>query len=327
MAGLRGGTAWIMGTKQSVKGTPATTGLLTTYKNGFSGGNIGPVRETDNLAETDSARDRGTSYVTTAGVEGSPEIYAREDSLGAYLFWALGADAPTGTTNYVHTITPANTLPYVTFWKNLGDTLWEQYRDCKVSTLTIGAEAGQPLTATVGIQGAVSTRLTSDPSTSPAIPLANSLPLNFNNGAILLGPVGAPVSTALVSSFELTIENNVTRQQTDDVSPYDVVEGQREIDLSFDMIFETLDEYNRFHYGGVSGTTTSPTVYTGAATFTFTLSANNEVSFALPRIAYEELSPEPDPGGDPVTVSVRAVGQRGATPIITATVKNQVATY
>src|SRR5689334_13745211 len=97
MAGLRGNQAWLMAAKQSAKGTAATPATATTYKNPFSGGNIGPVRETDNLAETDSNRDQGTSYVTTSGVEGTPEIYVRDASIGFWLFAALGADAPTGT--------------------------------------------------------------------------------------------------------------------------------------------------------------------------------------------------------------------------------------
>ena len=134
-------------------------------------------------------------------------------------------------------------------------------------------------------------------------------------------------ATALVRSFELTIENNVTRQQTDDVTPYDVVEGMREVSLGFDLVFETLDEYNKFHYGGAAGTAISSTIFTTSAVFTFTQSANSAVSFNLPAIAYQEFPIEPDPGGDPVVASVRAVAQRSGSPVVTATVTNSVATY
>jgi hypothetical protein len=313
-----------MAAKQTAKGTAATPAVATTYKNPFTGGNIAPVREIDHLAETDSARDQGISYTVTTGVEGSPEFYVRDASIGAWLFWALGANADTGTMpNFVHTLTPANTLPYITVWRDLGDTLWEQFRDCKVSTLTIAAEAGQPLTATAGIQGLQSTRLTTDPSSAPPILLASSQVYNFNNATITLSG-GA---TALIRSFELTIENNVTRQQTDDFIPYDVVEGQRTVSLSFDLIFETLNEYNLFHYGGASGTTVSSSIYTTSAAFDFNLGANNDITFTLPSIAYEEFPVEPNAGGDPIIASVRATAQRGASPVITAVVKNQVTTY
>lgn len=313
-----------MAAKQAVKGTPATVAAATTYKNPFSGGNIGPVRETDSLSETDSARDRGVSYVTTSGVEGSPEMYVRDASAGAWLFWALGAAAPTGVgPNYTHTITPSNVLPYVTIWRNISDTLYERYQDCKISTLTVSAEAGAPLTMSAGVQGLGTTRLTSNPDNTNLAPLASGAVYNFNEAAVTLGG-GA---TALVRSFELTIENNVTRQQTDDVTPYDVVEGIREVSLGFDLIFESLDEYNKFHYGGAAGTTISPNVFTTSATFTFSKGANNEIAFNLPSIAYEEFPVEPDAGGDPIVASVRAVAQRSGSPVVTATVKNQVATY
>jgi hypothetical protein len=337
MAGLRGNQAWLMAAKQTVKGTAATTALGTTYKQPLTGGNISPVRETDNLSETDASRDQGTTFVTSAGVEGTPEFYVRGGSIGFWLHKALGADAPTGTTNYVHVITPSNTLPYITAWKSLGDTLWERYTDCKVGSLTISADGGQPLTASAGIQGVTTTRLTSDPSLSPAIVMDGSLagagnldhtPYQFSRAAASPAIVTLGGSTtALVSSFELTIENNITRQQTDGVEPYDVIEGTREVSLGFDLIFETLDEYNKFHYGGAAGTTISPNVFTTSAVFTFTKGTNNEISFNLPSIAYTEFPVEPDAGGDPVVASVRAVAQRGASPVVTATVKNQVATY
>jgi hypothetical protein len=324
MAGLRGNTAWLMAQKQTVKGTAATVSATAAYKMPFSGGNIAPVRETGSLAETDSTRDRGVSYVASSGVEGSPEFYVRDASIGFWLFAALGVDAPTGTMpNYTHVITPNNSLPYITVWRNIADTLYEQYRDCKVSTLTISAEAGAPLTCSAGIQGLQATRLTTDPSASPAIAIQSGAVYNYNNATVTL----AGGATALVRSFELTIENNVSRQQTDDVVPYDVVEGVREVSLGFDLIFEDLTEYNKFHYGGAAGTTISSSIYTTTALFSFDLGANNSIAFNLPSIAYEEFPVDPSPGGDPIVASVRAVAQRGASPVLTATVKNQVATY
>lgn len=323
MAGLRGNVAWLMAAKQTAKGTPATPAVATTYKNPFAGGSIAPVRETDNLAETDASRDVGTSYVVTSGVEGEPEFYARDSSAAAWLYWALGAVATSGTTNYTHTITPANALPYITTWRNIADTLWEQFADCKVTSLNIAAEAGQPLTIKAGIQGRQATRLTSDPSVSPAIAIQSGAVYNFNEATVTLGG-GA---TALVSSFDLTIENNVSRQQTDDVIPYDVVEGSREVSLGFDLIFEDLVEYNKFHYGGAAGTAISSSIFTTSADFLFTKGANNSLQFTLPSLAYQEFPVEPSASGDPVTVSVRAVAQRGGSPVLTAVVKNQIASY
>jgi hypothetical protein len=318
MAGLRGNVAWILANRQTAKGAAADP--VDGIKLPLSGGGINPVRETDRLAETDASRDAGVSYVVTSGVEGEPEFYVRDNPIAAFLYWGLGALATTGIgPDYTHVATPANGLPYVTFWRNVGDTLYEEYRDCKVGSLSISAEAGGPLTCTAGVQGLQTTRLTAAPDTATPVAVENGPVYNFNDAAVTLGG-GA---TALVRSFELGIENNITRQQTDDVVPYDIVEGTREVSLGFDLLFESLAEYNKFHYGGAAGTAISPNIFTTSAAFTFSKGANNEVSFNLPSIAYEEFPVEADPGGDPVTVSVRAVAQRSGSPVVTATVKNQ----
>jgi hypothetical protein len=278
-------------------GTPAVWASTSAYKVPFSGGSIAPVREIDQLAETDASRDQGVSFARSGGVEGTPECYVRDASIGALLFYALGADAPTGTTNFTHVLTPANSIPYVTFWRDIADTLFEQYQDCFVSSLTIRAGAGDPLTAAIGVNGLQSTRLTTDPTITPAIPLQSGYVYNYNDATVTL----AGGATALVSSFELTIDNNVTRQQTDAFVPYDVLAGQRQVSLSFDLIFETLTEYNKFHYGGAAGTAQSSAIYTTSADFQFDNGANNQIKFTLPSIAYEEFPVEPNTGGDPIT--------------------------
>lgn len=324
MAGLRGNQAWVLAQKQSAKGVVPTIDPLKAVKMPFSGGNIGPVRETDQLSETDSSRDRGVTFVQASGVEGTPEFYVRDASIAFWLYAALGADAVTGTTpNYTHTVTPSTALPYITVWRDIADTLYEQYRDCQVGTLTISADAGAPLTASAAIQGLQTTRLTTAPDAGTPVALQSGFVYNYNNATVTLSG-GA---TALVSSFELTIENNIQRQQTDDVIPYDVYVGTREVSLSFDLLFETLTEYNSFHYGSGAGTTVVPTLYTTSAVFQFDNGANNSIAFNLPSIAYTDFPVEPSAAGDPVTVSVAAAAQRGGSPVVTATVKNQVALY
>lgn len=323
MAGLSGKSAWLAAAKQSAKGTAATT---PTVRSAFSGGNIGPRRETDRLAETDSSRDQSAAYATQGGVEGSPEVYARVNTVGLFLHAVLGSTSTSGTMpNFTHTMTPGNTLPYLTMWKNVGGAtgLFEKYTDCLVSSVTLSADAGGPLTAAMGVQGLTPDRLTVDPAF--ALALDNAAVPNFNNAAVTLG--GS--STRLVSSFEFTVENNVSAQQTDDFIPYDVAVGTREISLGFDMLFEDLSEYNKFHYGGAAGVAISSNIFTTSAAFTFTLDANNEITITLPSIAYEEFPVEPDPGGDPIVVSARAVAQKatGTPNLVTVTLKNSIASY
>jgi len=320
MAGLRGNIANLIAQKQTALGTAATWADASSVKNAFSGGSIGPVREVNQLSETDSSRDIGVSFASTTGVEGSPEVYVRDESISFWLWAALGASAVTGTTNYTHTVTPANALPYLTVWKSLGGTLFEQYQDCKVGSLSIKAEAGQPLTATIGINGRQSTRLTAAIDNATPKTIENSLVYNYNKAAVTLG--GS--ATAMVRSFEINIENNLTRQQTDDFIALDVYEGTREVTVSFDLIFDSLPEYNKFHYGSPSGTTVSDQVFTTSLQLDFAgVGANNNINFSLPNIAYTEFPVEPQPGGDAVVSSVAATAQRGGSPVLTAVVKNQ----
>lgn len=337
MAGLRGNNAWWAYKVQSAKGTPAAFVETETpaakqkgFKVPFSGGSIEPGRTFGQLAETDASRDRGVSYAKVGGMSGTPEAYVRDDSIGALLYYTLGADASTGPVNFNHVITPANTVPYVTFWRMLSETLYEQFTDCMVSSLNIKTTAGEPLTAAASVVGIKSTRLTTDPTKEVGtakinIPLDNNYVYNMNdafNGSVeLSGGV-----THLISSFDLTINNNVSPQQTDSFTPYDVVAGQREVSLSFDMVFENLIEYNKFFYGTETGTAESNTLYTTSAMFNFSHGVNNAIKFILPSIAYETFPIAPNTTGAPVVASVKAVGQR-TTNIVTAEVKNQIEKY
>jgi hypothetical protein len=202
MAGLKGNVATVLVAKQTGKGNVPTPSASNAYKMPLTGGNVGPTRETDNLSETDASRDRGITYITTTGAGGSPEFYVRDKSIGFWLFAALGADAASGTMpNYTHAITPSNTQPYIMAWKMLGDTLYEQIADLKVSSLTIAAEAGQPLAATATLVGRSSTRQTVAIDNASPIAVDNGPVYNFNNATVTLG--GSAVAT--FRSFELTI--------------------------------------------------------------------------------------------------------------------------
>lgn len=313
MAGLRGNQAYFAWAKQTARATPNTTYAR---RSPFAGGSIAPTRTVENLEETDDNRDQGESFVSVVGVEGAPELYARFSEIPSLAEAALGANATTGVGPYVHEATPANTIPYITVLRGVGDTLWEQFDDCFVNEFTLTAEAGQPVMATIDLAGRQATRLAAEPGSLPA--LASATPPTFNDAAVTL----AGGSTSLVSSFELTVSNNVTVQQTDEYVPYDVVVGQREVTLGFTLIFDTLDEYNKFHYGGAAGTTQSGSLNVTDANFTFTVGADI-LNVDLANIAYEEFPVDPDPGGDPIEVDVRARAQRDAVdPVVKVTTTN-----
>ena len=322
MAGLKGNIAWLLAQAQSAKGTPATISATKAQKMPLSGGNIGPTRTTERLSETDASRDAGLSYVQQTGVEGSPEFYVR-DKPAPFWLWAGLAFHRHRWHDQLHAHDHAGQQPPVP------DHVAQRRRHA--------------LRALRGLQGRLAVGLgrrgfaahharRASRACRPRVcssPRMTEPSFRSRRHRLQLQPRGRHSrrrATALVSSFEMTIENNVSTQQTDDSIPYDVVEGLREVSLGFDLIFESLDEYNKFHYGGAAGTAIRPRTSSPRRPCSPSRSGiNNEIAFNLPSIAYEEFPIEPDPGGDPIVASVRAVGQRSGSPIVTATVKNQTA--
>lgn len=321
MAGLRGNQAYWVAAKQTGKSVEPTKWDDTHL---FTDGNLGPTRGTDQLSETDSNRDDGDFYVTQTASEGSPQSYIRDASIQHILEYAMGAVTHEGTVGeYTHKGAMANALPYVTFGKGQGATLYEQLNDCKVDELTLAWSTASPGTVTCSFMGRGAVRKTTEWAAGLAPPaVAGAAPLNFNNCTVKIG--GA--ETRLVSSFEITISNNLTLQQTDDAVPYDVVEGARAVTLGFDYIIEDLKEYNKFHYGGEAGTTQSPNIYTTEnLTFEFAgASVKNGLTLVVPKTAYTEFPVEPDAGGAPTVSAVRGAAQRSAEGKLKTTVKNQV---
>ena len=316
MAGLRGNQAWVGWAKQTVKGTSVDP----THKAPFSGGSINPDRSIAQLQETDANRDEGVSYVEQVSASGTPEVYGRDAIAHSLFDAALGATISSGAgPDYTHTSTPANALPYMSFYRMIGDTLFEKFEDCLVNELTVSADTGGPLTFGINIIGRQAKPLVSDPV--PLVKPAAGAVYNFNEATVTKG--GS--ATALISNMDLTLSNNVSLQQTDDVVPYDVVAGMRSVTIGFDMIFETLTDYNLFHYAG--GSTQTNAIQETSLRFLFTKGANNSIQFDIDHAAYEEFPVEPDTGGDPIVVSVRARAQRHATdPVLETIVKNQAAT-
>lgn len=320
MAGLRSNIAQFSIQKQSVKGTAVA---VPTWGAPFTDGGMMPHEENARLEETDATRAQGDSYKKQGGGEGSTAAYLRDSYAHALLEAGLGLKVDSGSTpNYIHTVTPSNTLAYWTVCQTLSNTLFEQYTDAVCNQLEINIEAGSPGTISADWLARKSERLAVDPFVTASIVTASDAPYNFNDAAVTLSG-GA---TSAVSSLNLVVNNNCEYQQTDDYSPYDIWYGRREITVGFDMIFEDLNQYKAFHYPLTSNTLQGPTIYTTDLDLTITHGANNVIQFTLPRVTIEEFPVAPDQSGDPIVVAVRGSTKRGGTADLTAVVKNQVAT-
>lgn len=304
MAGLSGFQGYFGAARQTAKGTAAATPK---YANPFTGGSAGPERVVERLQETDNNRDPGSAYLVRGGAAGSPELYVRPESFPIYAVGALGKIATSGAGPYTHVIdTATGKLPYFSYFKQVGGKVFERYEDCMVNSLTVRSEAGQPLTAVVNFMGLSSTISTTEWASAPT-PDADD-PWYYHQATVTLG--GATVAN--VRSFEVTVENNLSQQQTDAIPLYDVVPGRRDLSFSLDMIFDDTTAYNAYKtwmYG--AGTTQSSTLQTTSVLLSFA-NGTDTLSIDIPSAAYEEFPVDPDAGGDPVVASIRGAGIRPA---------------
>jgi len=321
---VNGATTAGYGTTTWTTGTATSTKSIYTYTTSAAHGYV--ISDSVGVSGAANAAYNGLFLILSVPTTTTFTV-AGQASPGTTTFTS-GSVSKSGT----HTITPAPGLPYYTFWRNQSDVLYESFQDCMVSELTIKGEAGAPLSATASVMGLVPTRsATETAATSWNTKVANDVCYNYNDAQVAIGGtvgttglVTAPTLTSLVRSVEVQISNNLAVQQTDDVTPFDVIPGQREINISFDLILDTLDEYNKFFYGGASGTSVSSSIYTTSMQIKFT-HGSTSLTFDFPSVAYEAFPVQPNPNGDPIVVSVRAQAQRTGDvlkPTMTATVVN-----
>jgi hypothetical protein len=323
--------------KQTAKGTAATTAA---YRLRVAGGTPMPTREVNDLEETSPNRLRAQSFVASVGVEGAPETFVRLPSLGLIMWLTMGAKSVTGSADpWSHTITLANSQPWFTCWRMVGDMVYEKFVDCKIAQLVLTSEAGSPVKAQFTINGLRHETISQANYATQAggAPLDDGDPLMHYDGAGKF-----LVENTAVGSIErivTTINNNTARQQGDSVGGFDVSEGMRDIQIETTQTIDDAAMYNRFHYGSAS-----PTTGTGPSPATVELTGANGVDFEweqeagpparslrlqAPRLQVTAIGGyEPGSGNDPLKrTSTYKVYSPASGSGLTAVIKNAVATY
>lgn len=320
MSGVSGNIYTLQVGRQTAKGTAQTTPA---YALKVTGGDISPQRETIQLAETDSSRQEGATVVVGSRVEGTPEFYIRPSDFGLFAYAALGGLSTGGTApNYIHTVTPANAGPYLTIYKTVGGLIVDRYRDCRVTSMRIRGQAGQPLSCAVTILGLTSLFNQSD----PAVAVVTESPLVYSQLVVTKGG-GVP---GTVEQFEIVIENGGAPLVGDgSLSPYDYVWGELQVSGTMTLLFESDDDYNRFHTGTAGGTAPTTTLYTEALNLKASVDANTYLEAQVTQVAYTEYPVNGDPGGAPIRVAAgwRAQPQASIANLFRILLANQVSAY
>ena len=305
---------------QATKGTPAAAPQ---YSIDVTSADLSPTVETETRAETGLGRDVGDTYIRLLTAGGNVTTNLRAMTAGALFYGVLGAKAVVGASApYTHTLTVANDQPWMTWWRMVGDAIYERFDDCKITSLNTEWAAGGDVSAALGVTGLNFAKLTG------SIPVGAT----HDSGPVLRVPgvvytVDSVVDNTLTQG-NVNIEAGQTAIQTVNVYPDYLEPGQRTIEVSWEQVFANATRYNDFLY---SGSTPRQTVREMPVKFEFldpATPAQKALTLEIPRVGMSPSSVNPDPGGDPLRLPVAGQAYRPVSgSIATAIVKNAVATY
>lgn len=214
---------------------------------------------------------------------GSIDLPAMYDGIGTLIKASLGTLTTTGAADpYTHAYTPNGSLPSLTIQFQRGSNLnnsMEQFTGCKVSTMSISAEAGGEMTMSfelIAKDGA--TRTTNITSSLPA----HDQVYHYEAGSLSLGGT-LSISSLDIRSFELSLDNKLDRRNllgsklTGEPVPTDV----REVTLNVTCDVTDNSLYNDSLDGNA-----------GDVSITFTRSAdsNHEFKIALDDCTIEDYN-------------------------------------
>ncbi|MBW3591456.1 MAG: hypothetical protein KY393_06385 [Actinobacteria bacterium] len=259
--------------------------------------------------------------VTTAGTSSTTEpVWPTAE--GATVTNGTVVFTNRGALKYNHALTPSNDQPYLTLWRSLGDMIYEQFMDCKITGCNIEWAAGGDVTASISAVGLSFQRLTSEPAGG-----------TYDNAAPLRVPgvvytIEGAVDNSLTQG-NVNVEANQTPIQTVEITNSYLEPGPRNITLGWEQVATDVTRYAKTYYGGATGTEPSKKVYEGAVKFDFgNVAYGPGLTLDLPRVGFTETPANPDPGGDPLRYPVAGQAFRPQSgSIITANVKNSVAAY
>lgn len=282
--------------------------------------------------ETTGARMLNDMYRSEAHVAGEPQMFATPLNIGSLLYGVLGAKAVSGSGDpYTHTFTAATSRPWWTFWRMLGNLLWERFVDCKIDKLVIAGQTGKPLTVTATIMGIKPQHRTAD-ETAATVEVTNRFLHYDGSGALQVE--GAAVAS--IDDWTLTIDNHGQPIGGDSLSPIDISEGELTIDLAIRQLYLADSLRRRVAYNSATPSNNADVAaviqeLTGTPNvdFLFTRSATRTLQLQLPRLALMPVDMQPATNQDPLrqALTMRALQPSGGATPLTAKVKNSLSAY
>lgn len=248
------------------------------------------------LAENEigRGRDRTGAVAGGYGISGGFGGYSRVSDIGKLCQMALSDDdaacSPSGSTG-ISTVVPTDYLDWWTVEKNVGDTLYLWLVNCKMNNLTVSVSQNAIATYTTDWVATMEKKVTSGDSETPVY--TDDDLLAFHGGLLKLG--GTQYNN--MESVEIAIANGLSNDEyTVQPSRFlnNVTEGARTIDLNFNQVFQTADDYANYTYGAVGRTTPGYTLYEDDVYFLLMnaqikATATQYIEFFLPRVMFGGL--------------------------------------
>lgn len=308
--------------KQTDKGTAASN---PTFAHGLTSGTILTVEVAQELEEHTSG-NRIADRVNRTGVMPGIDFSCRAHSktLGLYLYGALGAKSVTGAGPYTHVFTTADDLPYLTAFGKMGSNIYA-VQDLKVDELTLSFEEAQPVEIAISGMGTVAdysaTFVADTDDTAASYFYAAS-------GTFKLDIDSATPVTAAIRSGEITIANALESiMLSGSISPSDIFPGRQEIECSFEIVPENLNDWRTIATGTSNGETASATPVYGSFEIAFT-NGTDTLTLIATKVAFTCDFPDADPAGGAVSLSLEGlVVKPSATSALSVALVNGQASY
>lgn len=262
-----------------------------------------------------SAQETEEMYKTLHTIDGGFQAYARPDMAAFLLAAVLGADSVvTGTVN-THTITRANTIPWLTIERKLSSA--ERIADCKLDQLVITGQAGQPISMDATFLG---TNATIETAATPSYEAEAAY--KFFEGTYTINEA----ASTLITGFTITITRNLESLQTTAQTRNNLLEGKFSVDLEYNLKIE--DDADYLHALFNSGTAIQADLQSGSFVVDFKRGSGateRELKIDLPalKIIDSEKHLDPETKATILTVTARGIYD-AAKEIISVTAKNTV---
>lgn len=319
---------------QKNRDTPATQ---PTYMHGLTGGSpFGASRSIANTAVACGNRAPSDARVDSIEVTPSIQSLCYPDTIGAYLYAALGSVKTTEVTEnkgyYKHVFTMGSDIPYLTIWSQIGTNNFTRSDGCRCGTLELSATGNEHLSMQADFQGIdAQVGIAAIPGSVSASCFGGKY--TTTDCTFKIDAAGSTPAEALVSEASFTIENNLSALTSiGRVTPREIAVGNLSAGCSVTTIPDDISEYKKLMTGAASKTALTGNVVLGSvyAKFFHTDDPNMTLEIQVDHCPFTADFPEVDPEGNEATIQFTtdaAIITAANESPITITLVNQTAKY